>query len=631
MLAVVLLAFAEWPYAVSQRSPSMGFWPDYDGGRKVMLLDGEWEYGLMAGAELSFDSMNPHLDPRKILTPNRTVVPMTMDTAAPGWSGPRGVAVYRRTFTQREGPARLQFNACSFYCRVWVDGQEIGDHRAGGYVGFTLDVPSVQADRTRELFVLADNRFNSTTAPMHTGGDFWHYGGLMRSVLLHDLPSGLPWPWRAYVFPTEHGYRQGIVDLQVVLTDKMFSGSIDLTLRFDDNSTTQISADAERGLVQLSHVSVPSPRLWEIRNPQLHTISVLGADGSGITERFGLRWWGVDATSRLMLNGNVVKLHGWNHHTQWPETGASPTAEQMTDDMLQMISAGTNYVRGAHYPQDQRWLDLLDETGVVMWEEALGPGVKVENTLDWDFFMKYQLQQLDEMLDMSLNHASIMTWGWFNEGPSKDPRACPAYKACSDRVHARDPTRFRTWADNNEMKSQCLEHASLISFNSYPAWYDKPNLSHPAEHWSAAAQAVHSSFPGKPFVISETGAGAVFEWANNVTDARWTQKYQTEVITRDVDVALKNEHISGITLWHFFDFKGNDGAQSTCGPCDYLPGIEPPTCGFINVSCDRPGGENHKGVVDFWRRPKQAYAAVAAQFKEAAGVVDQERRSEVIV
>ena len=30
--------------------------------------------------------------------------------------------------------------------------------------------------------------------------------------------------------------------------------------------------------------------------------------------------------------------------------------------------------------------------------------------------MKYQMQQLEEMLDNALNHASVMTWGWFNEG-----------------------------------------------------------------------------------------------------------------------------------------------------------------------------------------------------------------------
>lgn len=30
--------------------------------------------------------------------------------------------------------------------------------------------------------------------------------------------------------------------------------------------------------------------------------------------------------------------------------------------------------------------------------------------------MKYQMQQLEEMLDNALNHASVITWGWFNEG-----------------------------------------------------------------------------------------------------------------------------------------------------------------------------------------------------------------------
>ena len=60
---------------------------------------------------------------------------------------------------------------------------------------------------------------------------------------------------------------------------------------------------------------------------------------------------------------------------------------------------------------------------------------------------------------------------------------------------------------------------------------------------------------GKPLVISETGAGGIYEWAHNATDAQWTLRYQSEVILADVDVALSNERISGLTLWHFFDFK----------------------------------------------------------------------------
>ena len=54
----------------------------------------------------------------------------------------------------------------SFYCRVFVDGELVGEHVAGGYVAFFLDVPAPSSTGPRKLFVLADNRFNKTTAPM---------------------------------------------------------------------------------------------------------------------------------------------------------------------------------------------------------------------------------------------------------------------------------------------------------------------------------------------------------------------------------------------------------------------------------------------------------------------------------
>jgi hypothetical protein len=30
---------------------------------------------------------------------------------------------------------------------------------------------------------------------------------------------------------------------------------------------------------------------------------------------------------------------------------------------------------------------------------------------------------------------------------------------------------------------------------------------------------------GKPFIISETGAGGIFEWSDTVAAARWTLSY----------------------------------------------------------------------------------------------------------
>jgi hypothetical protein len=209
--------------------------------------------------------------------------------------------------------------ACSFYCRVWVNGMEVGDHRAGGYVAFALPVPSAAAasggnSTSNELFVLADNRFNSTTAPMHTGGDFWHFGGIMRSVELHTLPSPTAvapggWPWRAYVLPTS----LSSVNVTIQLTDHSYSGDVEVSLSFDGASqaeqeeqqrhqqqtatgkqeqvaavskqqqqlaasptttamTLTTTATAVNGSVALGTVAVPKPTVWSTTNPQVRSL-----------------------------------------------------------------------------------------------------------------------------------------------------------------------------------------------------------------------------------------------------------------------------------------------------------------------------------------------------------------------
>ena len=180
------------------------------------------------------------------------------------------------------------------------------------------------------------------------------------------------------------------------------------------------------------------------------------------------------------------------------------------------------------------------------------------------------------------------------------------------------------------------------------------------------------------------GAGGVYEWGDNATASKWTLQYQSAVIGEDVDVALANDRISGISLWHFYDFKV-DNCGSTW-PCHGRPGQERAapsahkthlvTRVFVSMAdfrrrtaptapttTRRPPpsrssagsarqtappsrqpsgpevqtaracspflllvhrllfclGTNHKGVLDFWRRPKPAFAMVAAKYRAARG------------
>lgn len=74
----------------------------------------------------------------------------------------------------------------------------------------------------------------------------------------------------------------------------------------------------------------------------------------------------------------------------WPDTGSALTLEQVQADVRLLQEANVNYVRGAHYPQDQRFLDACDEAGIVVWEETLGPGVHLSNLQD-PYFLKWGL------------------------------------------------------------------------------------------------------------------------------------------------------------------------------------------------------------------------------------------------
>lgn len=196
---------------------------------------------------------------------------------------------------------------------------------------------------------------------------------------------------------------------------------------------------------------------------------------------------------------------------------------------------------------------ISDLSTVFVFAETLGPSVSVENLQD-DYFLKAQNQQINEMIDNAFNHASIAFWGFFNEGPSNHEEACDGYLASSKAIKSRDSSRFVTYASNRRPPAdKCYAAATVISYNGYPGWYDDRE---PEDFWNSLASDLCSGkYPdafGKPLLISETGAGGIYEWKHNETVWKWTLEYQTDIVSRDVANAMENNNISGIALWHFF-------------------------------------------------------------------------------
>lgn len=72
--------------------------------------------------------------------------------------------------------------------------------------------------------------------------------------------------------------------------------------------------------------------------------------------------------------------------------------------------------------------------------------------------LAHQEAQIDEMVGASISHPSVLMHGFFNEGPSSDPRACPAYAASAAAIRRQVPPSHRlvTWATSAKEK---VKHA----------------------------------------------------------------------------------------------------------------------------------------------------------------------------
>lgn len=87
-----------------------------------------------------------------------------------------------------------------------------------------------------------------------------------------------------------------------------------------------------------------------------------------MADRIGFRTVEVQE-ARILLNGQPILLKGVNRHEEHPEWGFSFPARLMSKNLDIVRKLGCNFVRGSHYPTSQYFMDLLDERGIVFWEE----------------------------------------------------------------------------------------------------------------------------------------------------------------------------------------------------------------------------------------------------------------------
>ena len=313
--------------------------------RRTAVLNGSWAFGW---APPGLDVLAATY--ADIATPSLTQVPSSFDVAPPGIKGPRTTVFYRSTHPCTPGSsALLSFAAVNFFARVFADGAELGNHTSP-YTPFSFVAPACGARGTRELALIVNNVFNATLCPTCTGGDFYFFGGIIRPVIVTELPTAAPF-YISRVEPLTQDVAAGLITVRVVLAGAP-PPAVTLSLAFGGGAAApQPPAPVVGGVATLRGVAVPNARPWALGQGNLFTLTVAeAASGDAVTTRSGLRLLSVapGPPARLAINGAPAKLLGFNRHHMWPDTGAAVTPAQEAVDLALVKRLNANYIRGGH-------------------------------------------------------------------------------------------------------------------------------------------------------------------------------------------------------------------------------------------------------------------------------------------
>lgn len=502
----------------------------------------------------------------------------------------RGQGVARCSLVMDQpGPAVLCFGGVSHTATVFVDGRPVASHH-DGHTAFEAVVPHLAAGE-HEVLVHVDSSFGLMSG-LNIANDYFVYGGLIRPVELH-LPRRAPWIRRVDVtVASRHGGGWRAEAVARLANPGDAAVTADLAVQLGGVEARAVARVAPGGSDVTLVLNLPATAAaWTPSSPALHWLDATLADAGGVydgwRDRIGLREIRCDG-QRLLLNGEPIFLRGVNRHEDHGEHGGALPVRAMRRDVELIRQLNANAVRTSHYPNDERFLDLCDEAGLLVWEEnhARGQGL---DQMRHPAFRKHALDSAREMVEQHRNHPSIVLWGIMNECASEAPEGREMYAEQFAAIRERDRSRPTTYASCRHGNDICQDLPDVCGWNMYPKWYDEND---PVNYLNGLLERYRAPIGQKPVIVSEVGAGGIPGLRDPLRRSKWSEDGQAEILGRQLDGLLWHPRICGLFVWQYCDVRID--------------------LGWYNIN--RPGGINDKGLVDRWRRPKLAFATVAERF-----------------
>ncbi|HEY0827819.1 MAG TPA: glycoside hydrolase family 2 TIM barrel-domain containing protein, partial [Bacilli bacterium] len=324
-------------------------------------------------------------------------------------------------------------NAC-FY--LWVNGEFVG-YSQGSRVPAEFDLSSVIRTGKNRIVVMVLKWCDGTYLEDQ---DLWRFSGIFRDVyLLARNKAHIRDVFNKQEISADLQSARLLIELET--TGRL---KIEAELRDAQGQTIGTGTSALDGKGNL-HLQVANPVLWNAEQPYLYQL-YLYSGGEVLRFQVGFRWIEIE-NGVFKINGKAVKLKGVNRHDSHPELGQTIPVNHMRKDLHLMKQHNINTIRTSHYPNDPRFMDLCNEYGFYVVDEADLECHGMGSAEDWTEGAAHKLSANPEwkasfldrairLVERDKNHPCVIMWSMGNES-GYDVN----HIAMADWTKQRDPSR----------------------------------------------------------------------------------------------------------------------------------------------------------------------------------------------
>jgi len=347
--------------------------------------------------------------------PNYTnlAYPFTFDPPHVPNNNPAGL--YIRDFYCEKKPGkslRLFFEGVDSCFYVWVNGKEVGYSQVS-HMTSEFDITPYVVNGKNRIAVMVLKWCDGSYLEDQ---DKWRLSGIFREVYILER--------------NESGIQDIFVKTQLneALDEAVLSCELEFVQPADELIRAELR-DFSGRLVQEQTVAagdnavisfkVSKPELWSAEIPALYKLFLYHNDEI-IPVRVGFRKIEVK-DSVILINGKAIKFKGVNRHDSHPELGQAIPLEHMKQDLMLMKRHNINAIRSSHYPNDPRFLELCDEYGFYVIDEAdlEAHGCYFIGNINYiaenPMFEAAFVDRMQRMVERDKNSPCVIIWSLGNE------------------------------------------------------------------------------------------------------------------------------------------------------------------------------------------------------------------------